>query len=75
MPEFTQRRRGLAGRTKETAVTRQFREPKQCPRMLQPLPAIHQNERRQNSKPDGLNPHSENNESRHAKETEDRGHH
>ena len=56
-------------------MSRQFCEAQQCPRLLQPLPAVHQNECGDNSKPDGLKPQGEEDKAGHAEEADDRGRH
>jgi hypothetical protein len=56
-------------------VARQLCETKQRPRLLQSAPAIHQNERGQNSEPHGLHSQREDDEPSHTEETDDRGRH
>ena len=74
-PVRPQKRRAFARRAGESQTARPLRHARQRNPLFQSSPAIHQNEYGQNSKPGGLQPKCQGDESCHADKPDNRGRH
>src|SRR6266542_3417274 len=75
LPKASEWRRGLATGTSKSHVTWQLCQSRQRPRLLQSLPAVHQDEHRKNAEPERVYPHGEGDQPNHSRKADKSGNH